>query len=110
MAPADAHRVGRYLPDRSRPIICRFNRLDEKIKVLRAKGVLYTPQCPSELGGVRVYHNLSPGAMDWKRKLVETFNFFLSRGIRVVWRMGYHLFALVGGSWVEYYPEFYLLG
>ena len=110
VAPADAYRVGRYLPDRPRPIICRFNRLDEKIKVLRAKGVLYGPDCPGELGGVRVYHDLSPGAMDWKRKLVESFNFFLSRGIRAVWRMGYRLFALVGGSWVEYYPEFFLLG
>ena len=110
VAPADAYRVGRYLPDRPRPIICRFNRLDEKIKVLRAKGALYGPDCPEEMGGVRVYHDLSPGAMDWKRKLVESFNFFLSRGIRAVWRMGYRLFALVGGSWVEYYPEFFLLG
>ena len=107
--PADAYRVGRFQPDRPRPIIIRFNRIDDKIRVLRGKGMLYGDQCPSELAGVRVYHDLSPGQMDWKRKLVESFNFFLSKGIRAVWRMGYRLFALVEGSWVEYYPEFFLV-
>ena len=32
-------------------------------------------------------------------------DFFVGKGIRAVWRKGYRLFALLGGSWVEYFPN-----
>ncbi|CAD7694711.1 unnamed protein product, partial [Ostreobium quekettii] len=38
---SDCWRVGRYAPERPRPVIIRFRRLCDKVSVLRGKGVLY---------------------------------------------------------------------
>ena len=101
----DAYRVGRFHRDRPRPIIVRFANLETKLQVLRSKGVLYGAACPPELQGLRVYHDLSPGQLDWKRKLRGSYEQLLGLGIRVVFRRGYRLFALLGGTWTEFFPS-----
>lgn len=101
---ADCHRVGRFQPDRPRPVIVRFNKLAEKIDVLRGKGILYGGSCPEGLRGLRLYHDLSAGQLDWKRRLTGAYEGFLGAQVRAVWRRGYRLFALLEGCWVEFYP------
>ena len=101
----DCSRVGRYDPDRPRPVIVQFSTLADKVAVLRSKGVLYGPNCPVELHGIRVYHDLSVPQLDWKMRLRGAYDWFLERGIRAIWRKGYRLFALVEGSWTEFFPS-----
>ena len=101
----DCYRVGRFSPDRPRPVIVRFHTADEKVAVLRAKGVLYRPECPEALHGIRVYHDLSVQQLNWKLRLRKAFDRFLALGIRAVWRKGYRLFALLDGIWTEFYPS-----
>ena len=110
VAMSDCWRVGRFSPDRPRPIIIRFDVLAEKVAVLRAKGVLYGGGCPADLEGLRLYHDLSAGQLDWKRCLRAAFDNFIQSDIRAVWRHGYRLFALEEGVWVEYYPSSVLVG
>ena len=100
---ADCVRVGRYNPDRPRPVILRFDRLEDKVAVLRAKSVVYTAACPADLQGLRVYHDLSAAQLDWKRRLRGAYEYYLGVGVRVVWRRGYRLFALLEGKWTEFY-------
>ena len=38
---SDCWRVGRYAPERPRPVIIRFQRMCDKIAALRGKGILY---------------------------------------------------------------------
>ena len=100
---ADYVRVGRYNPDRPRPVILRFNRLEEKVAVLRAKSVVHTTAWPADLQGIQVYHNLSAAQLEWKRRLRGAYEYYLGVGVRVVWRRGYQLFALLDGRWTEFY-------
>ena len=111
---SDCWRVGRYAPERPRPVIIRFARLQDKVAALRGKGVLYgegmsdiLKEWVEETGGVplRLYHDLSAGQLDWKRRLRGAFDAFLKANTRVVWRRGYRLFALLEGTWVEFYPQ-----
>ena len=101
----DCYRVGRFSPDRPRPVIVRFHSADTKVTVLRAKGVLYRPECPEALRGIRVYHDLSVQQLNWKLQLRKAYERFLGLGIRAVWRKGYRLFALLDGIWTEFYPS-----
>ena len=55
----DCYHVGRFSPNQPRPVIIRFHTMDAKVTVLCAKGVLYRPECPDALHGIRVYHDLS---------------------------------------------------
>ena len=75
---SDYWRVGRYAPERPRPVIIRFSRMCDKVKALRGKGKLYEERMTDlvnewveENGGVpvRLYHDLSVGQLDWKRRL-----------------------------------------
>ena len=100
---ADCVRVGRYNPDRPRPVILRFDRLEDKVDVLRGKSVVYTAACPADLRGIRVYHDLSAAQLEWKRRLRGAYDYYLGVGVRVVWRRGYRLFALLDGKWTEFY-------
>ena len=110
---SDCWRVGRYAPERPRPVIIRFQRMCDKIAVLRGKGLLYGDgqsrmlQEWVEESGVplRLYHDLSAGQLDWKRRLRGAYDAFLEAQVRVVWRRGYRLFALLEGTWVEFYPQ-----
>ena len=110
---SDCWQVGRYSPERPRPVIIRFRRMCDKIAVLKGKGLLYgdglSPMLKEwvEESGVplRVYHDLSAGQLDWKRRLRSAYDAFLEAHIRVVWRRGYRLFALLEGTWVEFYPQ-----
>ena len=102
---ADCVRVGRYNPDRPRPVIVRFEKLEDKLHVLRGKAVLYTAACPEALKGIRVYHDLSTGQLDWKRRLRGAYEYYLGAGIRAVWRRGYRLFVLIDGLWTEFYSD-----
>ena len=85
----------------------------DKIAVLRGKGLLYgdglspmLQEWVEESGApLRVYHDLSALQLDWKRRLRSAYDAFLGAQTRVVWRRGYWLFALLEGSWVEFYPE-----
>ena len=86
----------------------------DKVRVLRGKGKLYggritdlLDEWATENGGVPVclYHDLSAGQLDWKRRLRGAYDAFLEAQIRVVWRRGYRLFALLEGTWVEFYPQ-----
>ena len=54
---------------------------------------------------LRLYHDLSAGQLDWKRRLRGAYDAFLEAHVRVVWRRGYRLFALLEGTWVEFYPQ-----
>ena len=54
---------------------------------------------------LRLYHDLSTGQLDWKRRLRAAYDAFLEAQVRVVWRRGYRLFALLEGTWVEFYPQ-----
>ena len=80
---------------------------------LRGKGVLYgdgmsqmLQEWVEESGApLRLYHDLSSGQLDWKRRLRGAYDSFLQAGTRVVWRQGYRLFALLVGTWVEFYPQ-----
>ena len=101
---ADCWRVGRFAPGRPRPVILRFEGLGEKIAVLRCKGKLYGNDVGDCLRGLRLYHDLSPLQLSWKRGLRDRFDGFLKDNVRVVWRRGYRLFALLEGSWVEFFP------
>ena len=101
----DCYRVGRFNPDRPRPVIVRFHTADAKVTVLRAKGVLYRPECPEALRCIRVYHDLSVQQLNWKLRLRTAFHRFLALGIRAVWRKGYRLFALLDGIWTEFFPS-----
>ena len=113
---SDCWRVRRYAPERPRPVIIRFQRMCDKVRALRGKGLLYgeggkglSPLLQEwvEEGGVplRLYHDLSAGQLDWKRRLRGAYDAFLEAQIRVVWRRGYRLFALLEGTWVEFYPQ-----
>ena len=74
---SDCWRVGRYAPERPRPVIIRFQRMCDKIAVLRGKGLLYgdglspmLQEWVEESGApLRVYHDLSASQLDWKRRL-----------------------------------------
>ena len=105
VAVDDCVRVGRYNPDRPRPVIVRFAKLEDKLQVLRGKAVLYTAACPEALKGIRVYHDLSTGQLDWKRRLRGAYEYYLGAGIRAVWRRGYRLFVLIDGLWTEFYSD-----
>ena len=111
---SDCWRVGRYAPERPRPVIIRFQRMCDKVRALRSKGKLYggglddlQNEWTAENGGlpVRLYHDLSAGQLDWKRRLRGAYDAFLEAQIRVVWRRGYRPFALLEGMWVEFYPQ-----
>ena len=111
---SDCWRVGRYAPERPRPVIIRFQRMCDKVRALRGKGKLYggglddlQNEWMGENGGlpVRLYHDLSAGQLDWKRRLRGAYDAFLEAQVRVVWRRGYRLFALLEGTWVEFYPQ-----
>ena len=110
---SDCWRVGRYAPERPRPVIIRFQRMYDKVAVLRGKGVLYgegistiLKEWVAESGmPLRLYHDLSAGQLEWKRRLRGAYDAFLEANTRVVWRRGYRLFALLEGSWVEFYPQ-----
>ena len=110
---SDCWRVGRYAPERPRPVIIRFQRMCDKIAALRGKGILYgdglSPMLKEwvEESGMplRLYHDLSAGQLDWKRRLRGAYDAFLEAHVRVVWRRGYRLFALLEGTWVEFYPQ-----
>ena len=101
---ADCWRVGRYAPGRPRPVILRFDGLGAKVEVLRCKGQLYGDNVRDCLKGLRLYHDLSALQLSWKRGLRERHDGFLRDNVRVVWRRGYRLFALLEGSWVEFFP------
>ena len=110
---SDCWRVGRYAPERPRPVIIRFQRMYDKVAALRGKGVLYGEGLSDVLkewveeSGVplRLYHDMSAGQLDWKRRLRGAYDTFLEANTRVVWRRGYRLFALLEGTWVEFYPH-----
>ena len=110
---SDCWRVGRYAPERPRPVIIRFQRMSDKVAALRGKGLLYgdgmstmLQEWVEESGApLRLYHDLSAGQLDWKRRLRTAYDAFLEAHIRVVWRRGYRLFALLEGTWVEFYPQ-----
>ena len=99
-----AYRVGRVSPSRPCPVITEFAYLDRKLTVLCANRVLYAADCPDSLKNIRIYHDLSPGQMDWKFRLRAAYNHLQARDIRVIWRNGYRLFAYLDGAWTEYYP------
>ena len=101
----ECYRVGRVTPSRPRPVIVSFIELCDKLLVLRAKRVLYSQDCPASLRSIRIYHDLSPGQMDWKFRLRPAYEYFLSRDIRVIWRNGYRLFAFLEGAWTEFFPQ-----
>ena len=110
---SDCWRVGRYAPERPRPVIIRFQRMYDKVAALRGKGVLYgegmsdTLKEWAEESGVplRLYHDLSTGQLNWKRRLRGAYDAFREANTRVVWKRGYRLFALLEGTWVEFYPN-----
>ena len=67
---SDCWRVGRYAPERPRPVIIRCQRMCDKVRALRGKGKLYgggmddlQNEWMGENGGlpVRLYHDLSAG-------------------------------------------------
>ena len=89
---------------RRRPVIVCYPKADAKVAVLRAKGVLYRPECPEAMHGIRVYHDLSVQQLNWKLRLRKAHDTFLALGIRAVWRKGYRLFTLLEGIWTEFYP------
>lgn len=62
----DCYYVKRFNPYRHRLGIVRFHSADAKMTVLHAKGVLYRPECPKALHGIRVYHNLFVQQFNWK--------------------------------------------
>ena len=100
---ADCWRVGRFMQGRPRPVILRFAGVGEKIKVLCSKGRLYGNEVGGCLRGLRLCHDLSALQLSWKRGLREVFDGFLRDHVRVVWCQGYCLFALLEGSWVEFF-------
>ena len=69
---SDCWRVGRYAPERPRPVIIRFRRMCDKVTVLRGKGRLYgdekslmLKEWVEESGApLRLYHDLSAGQLD----------------------------------------------
>ena len=77
----------------------------DKVRALRGKGKLYeeggdtlAAEWAEESGvPVRLYHDLSAGQFDWKRRLRGACNAFLEAQIRVVWWRGYRLSALLEG-------------
>ena len=90
--------------------------MTDKVRALRGKGRLYGEGGEGlglmvrewvEASGVplRLYHDLSAGQLDWKRHLRGAYDAFLEAHVRVVWRRGYRLFALLEGTWVEFYPQ-----
>ena len=100
----DAWRVGRFAADRPRPVILKFRTVGEKVELLQSKGQLYAANCPGELRGLRLYHDLSAAQLAWKMQLKGVFEGFLGANVRVVWRRGYRLFAFLEGSWEEFIP------
>ena len=99
------YRVGRATAGRPRPIIVAFAELEQKVEVLRHKGRLYRRDCPPELLGVRVYHDLSPQQLEWKFRLKRAYDGLNAAGVRVIWRAGYRLLAREEDRWEEYVPE-----
>ena len=89
---SDCWRVGRYAPERPRPVIIRFQRMCDKVRALRGKGKLYegvmsdlVTEWVEESGvPVRLYHDLSAGQLDWKRRLRAAYDAFLEAQVRVV--------------------------
>ena len=59
MPVRDCYCVVRFSSDWPRLVIVRFPTADAKVAALRAKGVLYRPECLEALHGIRVYHDLS---------------------------------------------------
>ena len=110
---SDCWRVRRYAPERPRPVIIHFQRMSDKVAALRGKGLLYgdgmstmLQEWVEESGApLRLYHDLSASQLDWKRRLRGAYDAFLEAQVRVVWRRGYRLFALLEGTWVEFYPQ-----
>ena len=51
-APAsDVEHMGRFSPDRPRPVVVRFHKVLDKVAALGAKGVLYGPSPSSTFEG-----------------------------------------------------------
>ena len=98
-------RAGRFSSTRARPVIIAFDDLAEKVRVLRAKKMLYMASCPPDLRGLRVYHDLSPLQLRWKVLLRPSYDFFKDQGTRAIWRNGYRLMAYTHGTWEEYIPR-----
>ena len=96
--------MGRFAAGRPRPVILKFRTLGEKVELLQSKGRLYAADCPRELQGMRIYHDLSAAQLSWKLQLKEAFEWFLGAGVRAIWRRGYRLFAFLEGSWEEFVP------
>ena len=96
--------VGRFAADRPRPVILKFRTVGEKVAILQSKGRLYAADCPGELRGLRLYHDLSAAQLSWKMQLKGAYEGFLGANIRAVWRRGYRLFAFLEGSWEEFVP------
>ena len=100
----EAWRVGRFAADQPWPVILKFRTLGEHVEFLQSKGQLYAADCPRELRGLRLYHDLSAAQLSWKMQLKGEFDRFLGAGVRAVWRRGYRLFAFLEGSWEEFVP------
>ena len=98
-------RAGRFTPSRPRLVSIIFNDLATKVAVLRAKKKLYTDDCPPDLRGIRVYHDLSPIQLRWKLLLRPSYDYFRDQGTRAIWRNGYRLMAYTHGAWEEYIPR-----
>ena len=100
----EAWRVGRFAADRPRPVILKCRTVGAKVELLKSKGQLYAADCPRELRGLRLYHDLSAAQLAWKMQLRGAFERFLGANVRAVWRRGYRLFAFLEGSWEEFVP------
>ena len=100
----EAWRVGRFAAGRPRPVIIKCRTVGDKVALLQSKGQLYALDCPGDLQGLRLYHDLSAAQLTWKMQLKGAFERFLGAGVRAVWRRGYRLFAFLEGSWEEFVP------
>ena len=96
--------MGRFAAGRPRPVMLRCCTVGAKVAILESKGQLYADDCPGELRGLRLYHDLSAAQLSWKMQLKGVYDRFLGAHIRVVWRRGYRLFAFLQGSWEEFVP------
>ena len=96
--------MGRFSADRPRPVILKCRTVGAKVEILQSKGQLYAADCPRELRGLRLYHDLSAAQLAWKMQLRGAFERFLGANVRAVWRRGYRLFTFLEGSWEEFVP------
>ena len=83
---AVAWRVGHFAVDRPRPVILACRTMGDKIALLKSKGRLYAVDCPGDLQGLRLYHDLSAAQLEWKLQLKGAYERFLGASVRVVWR------------------------